>query len=102
MLGRYVSSLEELNGVCDEILRDMESIEESQELIDELQPRSVGDLVAKILIAAYVYSGELEEFGEEDIEELAREIDANIEQSGGRLPRCLELAEVVTAVKGKE
>jgi hypothetical protein len=101
VLGRYVSSVEELDGVCGEILENLMSLDDPGELLEELEVTSTGDLVAKLLVAAFALQGG----GEVDPEEVARvaeEVEANIRLTPHRVPRCVELDRVVWGVGGEE
>lgn len=100
-MSRYVSSVEELNEVCEEILNNLAELEDVDEFLEEVEASSAGDLVAKLLVAAFALQGG-GEADPEDVARVAEEVEANIRLAPHRVPMCVELARVVGGVGEEE
>jgi hypothetical protein len=101
VLSRYVSSVEELNEVCEEILINLAELEDVDEFLEEIEASSTGELVAKLLVAAFALQGG-GRADPEDVARIAEEVEVNIRLTPHRVPMCVELARVVGDVGEEE
>jgi DNA repair ATPase RecN len=101
VLSKYVASVEELNEVCEEILNNLAELEDVDEFLEEVEANSAGELVAKLLVAAFALQGG-GKVDPEDVARVAEEVEANIRMTPHRVPMCVELARVVGYVGEEE
>jgi len=105
-----IKSLDELKDVCSEVLDNLEKLgDDISEFLDALNVKSVGDLIAKLLLASVSdaevveckYCDEVDEelIEDDELRMLAQFIESEIEENLDFLPSCKVLMEVIESGK---